>query len=239
MMRVLLASAALVGTMAVAGAASAQSNWAASAGIGADGVGIGLHYHVAPHWVLSGRASVAPRFSADGESNISPFHINGSAEIDGITGSVEYHPWVGAQRWWQDPAFVAVGFFAGYDRDVKLRATYAPTPTQPGYSAGGVPVTAPQIGSITGRGDVDSAIPVIGLGWDNTFSTTNRWGYRAFVGVGFGDAKSSYTATGGVYSNTPQVQGGLAAIASTTDESTEFQILKTYPVVSLSMTYKF
>lgn len=229
--RALVAASALTAALAAASAASAQSNWAATGGVGSDGVGVGLLYKVTPHIVLSGRLAAGPDYSTSGESF--GFKVTGHTNLGGATAAVELHPWASGSL---SPAFVAAGVFHGFDRDVPLKATYTAAP----IVVSGISVGGPQIGRVTGKGKVDATIPVIGVGWDNTFTTSSRWGYRLFGGVGFGDAKvTSLAASGGAYSDHAQVKSAVKALAYGVEHSDKFDLLRTYPVASASVTYKF
>jgi hypothetical protein len=90
----------------------------------------------------------------------------------------------------------------------------------------------------TGRIDLESTAPFVGLGFDNTFTHDGRWGLRLLAGAAFGDAPQvDLNASGGTLSDQPAFQDRLA------EEEREIQAdaddYKVLPVVQIGLNYRF
>lgn len=123
------------------------------------------------------------------------------------------------------------GAYVG-DRKVKLDAGAA----RP-IDVGGVTYQPEELGGVRGEIDLGDVAPYVGIGWDTTFDAERRIGFRASVGAAFGKAELSTRTIDGVVARPASLDAEIAEeVARIADEA---EALKTYPVVSLGLTYRF
>ncbi len=119
------------------------------------------------------------------------------------------------------------------DRDIAL----ASTPTAP-VNIGGQTYSPAQIGTLGGSIKLQDVAPFIGIGWDDTFYRSGRWGIRAIAGVAWSDAPEvALTSTGGSLSNDPTFQARLRDESRTITDDVEGYGL--FPIVQVGLNYKF
>lgn len=212
---------------AAAGGASAQSSERFAVGVvgGSTGFGVEGQFQAAPRVNLRLAADL---FSY--ETDFSTDDVEYDAEIDfnQVGGFVDLHPF-------DNSFFVSAGLYGG-DRSVEVSAT-----SSRNAEIGNVVFTPQQIGTLTGTVDFGGTAPFLGLGYNNTFRTAGRIGFKAVLGVAFGeDPTVDLQRTGG--------EPLPAAIRTQFDqelrnEEAELQEdakdLKTLPVVQVGLTYRF
>lgn len=225
MTRLFLLAATAVALLA-APALAQESRFAAGPQIGTTGLGAEVQFRATDRITLrvgGDFLKVDEEFESDG--------IAYDGELDFTTGSafVDLHPF-------ESPFFVSAGAYFG-GRDVDLVAQSAGGDVEIGDQI----FTAEQAGQITGDLTFGDFAPFVGLGWNNTFRTDGRWGFKAVVGAAFGeDPEATLTRTGGVALPAP-VQTALDA--ELRDEERELENdaddFKVFPVLQLGLTYRF
>ena len=212
---------------AAAGSASAQTAERFAVGVTAGTTGVGVEGQFQATSRINLRAA-GDLFSY--ETDFSTDDVDYDAEIDfnQVGGFVDLHPF-------DNSFFVSAGAYAG-DRSVEVSAT-----SNSNAEIGNVVFTPQQIGTLTGTVDFGGTAPFLGLGFNNTFRTAGRIGFKAVVGAAFSeDPTVSLRRTGG--------EPLPAAIQAQFDqelrnEERELQEdaedLKTLPVVQVGLTYRF
>lgn len=221
-----LVSALGLAACLVAGSAVAQESALAVGGqLGTPGAGATVQYSVSPKVVLRGTVDVLSY-----DEDFSSDDVGYSGELDWTQGGVfvDLHPW-------SSPLFVSGGAYFG-GRDVDFSATSGRA-----AEIGNVVFTPEQIGTLEGEADFGDAAPFVGLGWNNTFHTDNRFGFRATLGAAFGsDPEVTLRRTGGVV-----LPAAVAAQLNSELRNEERELeddaadLKIFPVVQLGLTYRF
>jgi hypothetical protein len=97
--------------------------------------------------------------------------------------------------------------------------------------------TSDQVGTLKAEIDFNDIVPYAGIGWGNAFGGDKRWGFVFGIGVVFqGSPEVSLTATGTSASDAT-FQAELANEKKQLED--ELEDFKYYPVIALSITYKF
>jgi hypothetical protein len=216
-------TATCVAALALASAASAQdSRFAIGAQLGTPGGGVSALYSLSPNFVVRGSYD-AVRYDRD--DSYDDIDYNAQLDFNSPGAFIDWHPTGNA-------FFVSAGAFLG-TRDVNLDAT--PTTNT---DIGGVVFTPAQIGNLTGKIELESTAPFVGLGYDNTFTHPGHWGFRLLAGAAFGDSPQvDLNASGGSLSNDPTFQARLAQEeADIQEDADNFKVL---PVVQVGVTYRF
>lgn len=212
---------------AAAGAASAQTTDRFALGVtaGTTGVGVEGQFHATPRVNLRLAADL---FSYD--TDFSTDEVDYDAEIDfnQVGGFVDLHPF-------DNSFFVSAGIYGG-DRSVEVNATS-------GRSAeiGNRVFTSQQIGTLTGTVDFGGSAPFLGLGYNNTFRTAGPIGFKAVLGVAFGDDPTvDLRRTGGEpLPSAIQAQFDQELRNEEAELQQDAEDLKTLPVVQVGLTYRF
>lgn len=212
---------------AAAGAASAQTSERFAIGVvgGTTGVGVEGQFRAAPR--VNVRVT-GDFFSYDEEFATDDVDYDAEIDFNTIGGFVDLHPF-------DNPFFVSAGVYAG-ERAVQVNAT-----SDTSAEIGDVIFTPAQIGTLTGEVDFGGAAPFLGIGFNNTFRTGGRIGFKAVVGAAFGgDPEVRLARTGGA----PLPANIQAQFdQELRDEERELQEdvddLKTFPVVQVGLTYRF
>ena len=223
MIRTAAFTVAALALLGIASSASAQDGrFALGAQIGTPGGGVSALYALTPNFVVRGSYD-ALKFDRD--DSYSDIDYNAQLDFNSPGAFVDWHPTGNA-------FFVSAGAFFG-DRSVDLDATPTTNTT-----IGGVSYTPAQIGKLTGKIELESTAPFAGLGFDNTFTTTGRWGFRLLAGAAFGDEPQvDLNASGGTLSNDPTFQARVAdEEANIQDDADKFKVL---PVIQAGLTYRF
>ena len=228
-MRTALLSTAAVALAAVALPAAAQdasdSRLALGAQLGTTGVGVEAQAAVNQYVTLRGSADFI-RYDAEFETD----DVEYDGDLDLTQGGVfvDVHPFSNA-------FFVSAGGYFG-DRKADIKAT-----AQGSAEIGDVVFTREQIGTLEGEADLGSFAPFLGLGYNDTFTSARRFGFKALVGAQFGQEPDvTLRRTGGV-ALPAQIQAQLDT--ELRDEERELEEdgedFKVFPVVQIGVAYKF
>lgn len=145
-------------------------------------------------------------------------------------GMVDLHPFA-------NPFFVSGGFVSG---ERKLTATASPLVTAR-VTVAGVSQRIQQ--NIPLRADValgDTA-PFAGLGFDNTFTHSGHWGFRAVAGVIFGQNPDVKLSTTSPLLSDPVIGAAAAAALASQQASLQHDLdgYRYYPIAQVGVTYRF
>lgn len=217
---------AVVAAVSAAPAVAQDSRFAVGPQIGTTGIGAEVQFLASDRLVLRAGGDflkVDEEFESDG--------IDYDGELDFSTGSVfvDLHPFA-------NPFFVSAGAYFG-GREVDLVAQSAGGSVEIGDQI----FTAEQAGRIQGDLSFGDTAPFVGLGWNNTFRTEGRWGFKAVVGAAFGeDPEASLRRTGGV-AIPAEVQTLLDAELRQEERELEEDAddFKVFPVLQVGLTYRF
>lgn len=223
MIRTAAATAAtLVFALAASTASAQDGRFALGAQVGTPGAGVTAAYSVSPNFVVRGSYD-ALKFDRD--SSYADIDYEAELDFNSPGAFIDWHPTGNA-------LFVSAGAFFG-DRSVDLDAT----PTGP-TRIGSQTFTPAQIGNLTGKIELESTAPFLGVGYDNTFTHSGRLGFRFLAGAAFGDAPQvDLNASGGTLSNDPTFQQRLIEEeANIQDDADDYKLL---PVVQAGLTYRF
>ena len=212
---------------AAAGAASAQTPGRFAVGVQGGTTGFGVEGQFQATEYINIRAA-ADVFSYEEDFSSSDVDYAGEIEFKTASAFVDLHPFANA-------FFVSAGAYAG-DRSVDVTAT-----SNRNAEIGNVVFTPAQIGTLTCTTEFGDFAPFLGLGFNNTFRTGGRIGFKAVVGAAFGeDPTVNLRRTGG--------EPLPAAIAAQFDQELrneereleeDAQDFKTLPVVQVGLTYRF
>jgi len=221
---------AAVAATCVAGSAAAQSResrFALGANVGTTGLGIEAQIKLNPKLTLRGGFD-----SLQFDEEVEGDDILYDGEIDFSTGGafLDFHPTGGA-------FFVSAGAYFG-DRQINVSGTPADGTT---VEIGDDTFTAAQVGTLAGNMDFGGTAPFVGLGWNNTFTTDNRWGFKFLVGAAFGDDPEATLARVGGAPLSPADQTRLNAELQAEEMEIEEETdgFTVYPVVQLGLSFKF
>lgn len=208
-----------------AGSALAQSSEpgvAVGATAGTSGVGLDVQVKLGTIFTLRGSLD---RLTWDVDESYDGIDYNGDLTFDTVGGFIDMHPLANG-------FLISGGAYVG-DRDIALDAT----PTGP-VEIGGQTYTPGQVGTLNGAIKLSGVAPFIGIGWDDTFYRSGRWGFRAVAGVAWSDAPEvALTSTGGSLSNDPTFRARLQDESrNITDEAEGYGL---FPVVQVGLNYKF
>lgn len=216
----LAAMATLPATSAVA--QDQPGKFALGVQAGTPGAGLQAQFAVNDYIVLRGSYDVLQWEADDAYDG-----IDYEADIDFQSPGafVDLHPF-------KNPFFVSAGAYFG-DRGVDLNAT----PTE-NVNIGGATFTPEQVGRLTGRIELESTAPFLGLGFDNTFTHDGHWGFRLLAGAAFGDAPQvDLNSTGGSLSDEPLFQERVEQEEQ--DVQQDADNYKVLPVIQMGLNYRF
>ena len=223
----LLAVAATV--LGLSHAASAQDmmsadRFALGVGVGTNGALIEGSYKLSPQFVLRGQGAF---IDFDDRFKSSDTKYSGHLQFNTGGGFLDWHPF-------SNPWLVSAGAVAG-DRRVNVKATPAVTGTIK-IDGQSYPVT--EIGSVNGAINFGSPAPFVGFGWDNTFYTAHKIGFRAIAGVVFGDSNPAVNLHAiGPFANDPTVISDVQAEQGSLQH--DARDYRYYPIVQLGVNYRF
>lgn len=220
----MIAVAMLVGAT---GAQAQDGRFAIGPQIGTTGVGIEAQFKVSDRITLRGGFD-SLQFDAEVDGD----DILYDGELDFTTGGVfaDLHPTGGA-------FFLTAGVYFG-DRQISVSGTPAPGTT---VEIGDDTFTAEQVGTLNGEMDFGGTAPLVGLGWNNTFTASRRWGFKFMAGAAFGsDPDATLTRTGGsALSTADQARIDAELRAEELEIEEEADDFKVFPVVQLGVAYRF
>jgi hypothetical protein len=220
-------SAALLAAAALAGSAAAQdsSRFALGVQAGTTGFGVEGQFQAAPQINLRAGADF---FQYDETFSSSDVDYAGEIEFNTASAFVDYHPF-------DNGFFVSGGGYVG-DRTVDFSAT-----SNSNAEIGNVIFTPTQIGTLQGEADFGGFAPFVGVGFNNTFRTAGRIGFKAVVGAAFGqDPDVTLRRSGGATLPTNIQQQFDAELKNEERElEQDAEDFKTLPVVQVGLTYRF
>jgi hypothetical protein len=190
---------------------------------GSDGVGGDLQYSINRYLVLRGRGTW---LEATYTGNSNSLHYSGRFDLSEGGGFVDIHPFANAFT-------LSVGAVSG-PRRVDLSASY-----RTGVVYKGQTYTPAQLGAVGGAATLSPTAPFLGLGFDNTFITKSRIGFKLLAGVAFSrQLQVELHPTSGLATVYPQV---IEPDLIQTEQAIrkDGDILSTYPQVSAGLTFKF
>ncbi len=190
---------------------------------GSDGAGADLQYSLNRYLVLRGRGTWLDA-TYTGASN--SLHYSGRFDFSEGGGFVDIHPFANAFT-------VSAGAVSG-SRRVDLKASY-----RTGVAYEGQTLTPAQLGAVGGAATLSPTAPFVGLGFDDTFTTRSRIGFKLLAGVAFSRRlQVELHPTSGLATQYPQIiEPDL--IQTEQEIRKDGAILSTYPQVSGGLTVKF
>jgi hypothetical protein len=206
--------------------AQAQSNeggrFAVGAQVGTPGLGLQAQWALSPKVVLRGGYDV---LNWDRNQTYKGIDYDAKIDFKSPGAFLDLHPF-------ENGFLVSGGAYFG-SRKIDLDAT--PTGN---VNIGGATFTPAQVGTLTGRIELEKTAPFIGVGYDNTFAPNGRLGFRILAGAAFGDKPTvDLDARGGTLSN------DLVFRARLDDEERQIQDeadnYKVLPVVQAGLNLRF
>jgi hypothetical protein len=163
-------------------------------------------------------------FSFDYDSTINGLDYQFNLDLRTFPLTIDWYPFHGA--------FHVSGGVIVNDTDLDYRAKSSTT-----VEVGDQTYTAAEAGTLLGSVDFKRVAPYAGIGWGNPFGQDNRWGLMLDLGVAFtGSPDVTLRATGSLASD-PTFQSELRKEQQ--DIQDKVDDYKFYPVVSLSLYYRF
>ena len=158
--------------------------------------------------------------------NSGDIHYTGRLRFNQGGAFLDLHPF-------GNPLLISGGGVAG-ERKVNLNAR----PTLNGsITIGGITYTSSQVGEVNGTIDYGGVAPFAGLGWDNTFYTQHKIGFRAIAGVVFGRGPNvNLAAVGPLATNSAVLAGLVTEQSSLQHDARDYRY---YPIVQLGVNYRF
>ena len=217
-----LVGAALLLSAGSALAQSSEPGVAVGATAGTSGVGLDVQVKLGPIFTLRGSLD---RLTHSADESYDGVDYNADLTFDTVGAFIDMHPMANG-------LLISGGAYLG-DRDIALAAT----PTGP-VEIGGQTYSPGQVGTLNGAVKLGDVAPFVGIGWDDTFYRSGRWGFRAVAGVAWSDAPEvALTSTGGSLSNDPTFQARLRDESQRITQETEGYGL--FPILQVGLNYKF
>lgn len=217
-----LVGAALLLSAGSALAQTSEPGVAVGATAGTSGVGLDVQVKLGPIFTLRGSLD---RLTHSADESYDGVDYNADLTFDTVGAFIDMHPMANG-------LLISGGAYLG-DRDIALAAT----PTGP-VEIGGQTYSPGQVGTLNGAVKLGDVAPFVGIGWDDTFYRSGRWGFRAVAGVAWSDAPEvALTSTGGSLSNDPTFQARLRDESQRITEETEGYGL--FPIIQVGLNYKF
>ena len=220
----ILAAGLVLAAALPAAAQTAPGRVALGASIGTPGIGAELKFKANDQVVLRG--------AVDGLSyshDVNYDNIDYDGKLKMFTGGAfaDLHPFAGSGF------LVSGGAYFG-TRKIDLHATPVVTGT---VKIGDVTYTGSQVGQLDGRVKMSKFQPFAGLGYDNSFTSDRRWGFKAMAGVAFSKKPDvTLTASGPLASNAQFQQELARELTNIRDDAKGFRY---FPVVQLGLSYRF
>ena len=209
--------------------AAAQTAPAERFAVGVQGgtTGFGVEGQFAATDRLVARASF-DSFQYDGD--FSSDDIDYSGELDMNQGGLflDFHPTGSA-------LFVSGGAYFG-DRGAEIVAN-----PNTSVEIGNTVFTAAQVGQLKGEADLGEFAPFLGVGYNNTFTSASKLGFKVLLGAAFnGDPEVTLTRVGGI-PLTPAVQAQLDTELRNEEREIEEETddLSILPVLQVGVAYRF
>lgn len=222
----LLAAAAAIGAALPAAAQTAPAErFAVGVQGGTTGIGVEGQFAATDRLTLRGSFD---SFQYDGDFSSDDIDYEGELDLNQGGLFLDYHPNGGG-------LFVSGGAYFG-DRKADLRAT-ANTSVEIGNQV----FTSAQVGTLQGQVDLGEFAPFVGVGYNNTFTTTGPIGFKVVLGAAFnGDPEVSLTRVGGV-ALPSAIQAQLETELRNEEREIEEEAddLSIYPVLQVGVAYRF
>ena len=199
-----------------------RSRFAIGAQVGTPGAGLQAQYALNEYIVLRGSYDV---LQWDADDTYDDVDYKADIDFQSPGAFVDLHPF-------GNGFFVSGGAYFG-ERCVDLRSD-----PDEDVELSGFTFTPEQVGRLTGRIDLESTAPFLGVGFDNTFTRGGAWGFRVLAGAAFGDEPQvRLSASEGTLSDTPLFQEILAdEERDIQEEADDYKVL---PVVQMGLNYRF
>jgi hypothetical protein len=147
------------------------------------------------------------------------------AELFSLSALLDWHIF--------DGSFHLTGGAISMDNEFTLDGT--PTSS---VEIGDTTYSAAQIGSLSGKAEIDGLAPYAGIGWGNPFKSKRRWGFTMDLGVAFTNSPEvDICSTGGLLSSDPTFLAELEKERKKIED--DLDSIKFYPVISLGLFYRF
>ncbi len=208
----------LAGIAAPAAALDLSERLAVGAQIGTTGVGVEGLYKLNDVFVLRGAIE---GFRVDHEVKTRDVTYDGTARWLTDSGMVDIHPM-------RNPFLVSVGAYYGR-RDVRVRGVPEPSLADE--------LAAADVGELRGRAKLSGIAPFVGIGWDTTFHSDRRWGFKARAGVIFSDEPDVDLRATGANGDVPEVQRYLREEEAEIED--DIDAARTWPLVQIGFNYRF
>ncbi len=213
---------------AAAGSASAQTSsgrFAVGVQAGTTGLGAEAQFQTTDFLTLRAAGDV---FSYEDEFETDDVRYDGEADFSTLSAFVDLHPF-------RNALFVSGGGFFG-ERTVQVTGT----PARDVVIAGQV-FPPPRFGRLVGEADFGGTAPFLGVGFNNTFTTAGRIGFKVLVGAAFGEEPTVDLRREGGDVLPADVQASFDAEREQQERELEAEIedFKTLPVVQVGLTYRF
>ncbi|MHB8285518.1 MAG: hypothetical protein ACYDD1_12675 [Caulobacteraceae bacterium] len=190
---------------------------------GSDGAGGDVQYLFLPRIVLRARGTWLG-FSYTGDAG--QLNYKAKFNLSEVGTFVDLHPFKNAFT-------LSMGTITG-PRSVDLTGTYLKTLTYKGIT-----YTPAQLGQAAGRASLSGPAPYAAIGFDNTFTTKRRFGFKILVGASFGSRPDpNLAAVSGLAKQYPTLIAPTLATAER-DIRRYSSIFAYYPQVSAGVTYRF
>ena len=217
-----VAAAALLLSAGSAMAQSSEPGVAVGVTAGTSGAGLDVQIKLGPIFTLRGSTD---RLTHSADESYDGIDYNGDLTFDTVGAFIDMHPLANG-------LLISGGAYLG-DRDIALAAT----PTGP-VEIGGQTYSPGQIGTLSGAIKLSDVAPFVGIGWDDTFYRSGRWGFRAVAGLAWSEEPEVVlTSTGGSLSNDPTFQARLRDESQQITEEAEGYGL--FPIIQVGLNYKF
>ena len=220
----LLSSTSLLANVAFAQDVLSPSRFAIGVSVGTTGGIIEGSYKLTPQLILRGQGAF---IDFDESFKSSDVKYAGRLKFNTGGGFVDLHPL-------SNPWLLSAGAVSG-DR----RVTVTAHPSASGViKIHGVDYPVTEVGSVNGDIDFGATAPFVGFGWDNTFYTTRKIGFRAMAGIIFGDSDPNVKLQAvGPFATDPTVLSNLAA--EQTSLQHDARDFRYYPVAQVGLNYRF
>jgi hypothetical protein len=201
----------------------APERFAVGLSAGSDGIGGDLQYWLNRYLALRARGTwLDVTYTGNSDS----LRYSGRFDLSQGGGFADIHPFANAFT-------LSLGAVSG-PRRVDLSASY-----RTGIVYEGQTFTPAQLGTVGGAATLSHTAPFVGLGFDNTFATRGRVGFKLLAGVAFSRRLNvELHPTGGMAAAYPQIIE--PELVQTEQEiRKDGEILSTDPQVSAGLTFKF
>jgi hypothetical protein len=218
MKRAILFAATLISTSASAMAESGKV--AVGLGVGTTGLEGHVAVKIFDELALRGTATY---MTYSHEGALDDISYDGELDFSAFGAFADFHPF-------GDGFTITAGAYFG-SRSVGISAMPSAIVT-----IGDVTYTPAEVGKLSGSLEMGDFAPYVGIGYDSTFESEGRLGFRIAAGVAFGDPQVDLTSTGGTLSANPAFLAELQKEEDRAQDDAGYAEL--YPVVSIGLAYR-